>query len=48
MLVKLKWGMEYKGILQSFDNYMNFQVRKVVPAPLLRTISPGCVGDFSQ
>jgi small nuclear ribonucleoprotein F len=26
VLVKLKWGMEYKGILQSFDNYMNFQL----------------------
>jgi len=40
VLVKLKWGMEYKGILQSFDNYMNFQVRKVVvPASLHRTFS---------
>jgi len=23
ILVKLKWGMEYKGVLKSFDNYMN-------------------------
>ena len=24
--VKLKWGMEYKGILTSFDDYMNLQL----------------------
>ncbi|EPZ36283.1 putative small nuclear ribonucleoprotein F [Rozella allomycis CSF55] len=23
LLVKLKWGQEYKGLLQSFDSYMN-------------------------
>ena len=26
VVVKLKWGMEYKGILVSTDNYMNVQV----------------------
>ena len=26
VLVKLKWGMEYKGILVSVDNYMNLQL----------------------
>lgn len=26
-MVKLKWGMEYKGALLSFDSYMNLQVR---------------------
>ena len=26
--VKLKWGMVYKGKLCSFDNYMNFKVRR--------------------
>ena len=26
MLVKLKWGMEYKGFLASVDSYMNLQV----------------------
>lgn len=34
VLVRLKWGMEYKGFLVSTDNYMNFQVgdaRKVSP-----------------
>jgi small nuclear ribonucleoprotein F len=26
VLVKLKWGMEYKGILVSVDTYMNMQL----------------------
>lgn len=26
VLVKLKWGMEYKGYLISVDNYMNLQL----------------------
>ena len=26
MLVKLKWGPEYKGLLQSVDSYMNVQL----------------------
>lgn len=26
VLVKLKWGMEYKGYLVSVDNYMNLQL----------------------
>eukprot|EP01134_Creolimax_fragrantissima_P008386 CFRG8386T1 len=26
VVVKLKWGMEYKGILVSHDAYMNFQL----------------------
>jgi small nuclear ribonucleoprotein (snRNP)-like protein len=25
-MVKLKWGMEYKGSLMSVDSYMNIQV----------------------
>lgn len=25
-MVKLKWGMEYKGYLVSVDGYMNMQV----------------------
>lgn len=24
--MKLKWGMEYKGTLTSFDDYMNLQL----------------------
>ena len=27
VLVRLKWGIEYKGILISFDKYMNLQLR---------------------
>lgn len=26
VLVRLKWGLEYKGFLVSTDNYMNFQL----------------------
>jgi len=26
VLVKLKWGMEYKGLLVSVDSYMNLQL----------------------
>ncbi len=26
MIVKLKWGMEYKGTLIAFDGYMNLQL----------------------
>ena len=26
MVVKLKWGMEYKGTLMSTDSYMNVQL----------------------
>lgn len=26
VLVKLKWGMEYKGVLKSVDGYMNLQL----------------------
>jgi small nuclear ribonucleoprotein F len=28
VLIKLKWGMEYKGILKSFDRYMNILLNK--------------------
>lgn len=26
ILVKLKWGIEYKGILVSFDDYINVRI----------------------
>jgi len=26
VVVKLKWGQEYKGFLMSFDSYMNLQL----------------------
>jgi len=29
VMVKLKWGMEYKGYLVSVDGYMNLQVYAV-------------------
>lgn len=29
VIVKLKWGMEYKGYLVSVDAYMNLQVGRV-------------------
>ena len=40
VVVKLKWGMEYKGFLVSSDNYMNVQVcsrvaRAVEQCPLI-------------
>jgi len=28
VMVKLKWGQEYKGMLMSFDSYMNIQLGK--------------------
>lgn len=30
VLVKLKWGMEYKGYLVSVDGYMNLQVNSLL------------------
>lgn len=30
VIVKLKWGMEYKGYLVSTDAYMNLQVPNVL------------------
>mmetsp|Transcript_17015 Transcript_17015/g.28083 ORF Transcript_17015/g.28083 Transcript_17015/m.28083 type:complete len:85 (+) Transcript_17015:18-272(+) len=29
VVVKLKWGMEYKGFLRSIDSYMNLQLANV-------------------
>lgn len=31
VMVKLKWGMEYKGYLVSVDGYMNLQVNWACP-----------------
>uniref|UniRef100_A0A671P2S0 Sm protein F n=1 Tax=Sinocyclocheilus anshuiensis TaxID=1608454 RepID=A0A671P2S0_9TELE len=30
VMVKLKWGMEYKGYLVSVDGYMNMQVCLII------------------
>lgn len=27
IIVKLKWGMEYKGLLMAIDSYMNLQLK---------------------
>jgi small nuclear ribonucleoprotein F len=35
VLVRLKWGMEYKGYLVSTDSYMNIQVRQKLLRRLL-------------
>jgi hypothetical protein len=42
VMVKLKWGMEYKGALLSFDSYMNLQVGMLLPllSPLPPSLSP--------
>ena len=34
VMVKLKWGHEYKGFLVSVDGYMNLQVQYVVDRQL--------------
>jgi small nuclear ribonucleoprotein F len=28
IMIKLKWGIEYKGIFESFDTYMNIRTKK--------------------
>ena len=33
--VRLKWGQEYRGLLKSFDAYMNLQVRIRVASILI-------------
>lgn len=33
IMVRLKWGMEYKGYLVSTDNYMNLQVSRITIQP---------------
>lgn len=30
ILVKLKWGIEYRGELVAFDKYMNLQLKRTV------------------
>ena len=31
VVVRLKWGMEYKGVLRSTDKHMNLQVKTSLP-----------------
>lgn len=43
VLVKLKWGHEYKGLLVSADGYMNLQL-----ANTEELIDGACTGLFSN
>jgi len=38
VMVKLKWGMEYKGYLVSVDGYMNLQVYSIFIGSLITTV----------
>jgi small nuclear ribonucleoprotein F len=41
--VKLKWGMVYYGILQTFDTYMNLSLNQTE-----EWINEHCVGNLGQ
>ncbi|KAI9356247.1 hypothetical protein DFJ73DRAFT_623113, partial [Zopfochytrium polystomum] len=43
VLVKLKWGMEYKGFLVSVDSYMNVQLANT--EELIDGASAGVLGE---
>ena len=43
VVVRLKWGMEYKGILVSVDSYMNLQL-----ANTEEFISGECAGNLGE
>ena len=47
VMVKLKWGMEYKGYLVSVDGYMNLQVKLaeivIVVASLIEVSPSTCL-----
>ena len=43
VMVKLKWGMEYKGYLVSVDNYMNMQL-----ADAEEYIDGACAGNLGE
>ena len=43
VLVKLKWGMEYKGYLVSVDGYMNLQL-----ANTEEYIDGNCTGNLGE
>ena len=44
VLVRLKWGIEYKGILVSFDKYMNLQLRET--EEIINGQSKGSLGEI--
>lgn len=43
VVVKLKWGMEYKGYLVSVDSYMNLQL-----ASTEEYVDGQCVGELGE
>ena len=43
MIVKLKWGMEYKGVLVGVDNYMNMQL-----AQAEEFVDGNCAGQLGE
>ena len=43
VVCKLKWGMEYKGVLMSVDSYMNMQLRET--EEFIDGISKGVLGE---
>uniref|UniRef100_A0A8C4VK95 Sm protein F n=2 Tax=Amniota TaxID=32524 RepID=A0A8C4VK95_9SAUR len=48
VMVKLKWGMEYKGYLVSVDGYMNMQVSGSWDAAAPRAAGGGCSGGMGR
>ncbi|KAI8850559.1 hypothetical protein BC829DRAFT_389040 [Chytridium lagenaria] len=45
VIIKLKWGMEYKGYLLSVDSYMNVQVRLANAEEYIDGASTGALGE---
>jgi small nuclear ribonucleoprotein F len=43
MICKLKWGMEYKGVLVSVDSYMNMQLANT--EEFIDGVSTGVLGQ---
>merc|ERR1712029_628010 len=43
VIVKLKWGMEYKGVLVGVDNYMNMQL-----AQAEEFVDGNCAGQLGE
>jgi small nuclear ribonucleoprotein F len=44
VLIRLKWGIEYKGILVSYDKYMNFQLKN--SEEIIDNQTTGYLGDI--
>ena len=46
IIVRLKWGIEYKGVLVSFDKYMNLQLREA--EEIINNEIKGSLGETSN